>query len=254
MCSLFIEKLKKIISILILTIGAVGILFAQKQLPQNLPRLDRQKIHFGYSLGLNSMDFTIRPSDEFVSSFDTVQSVNVRRLIGFNINMIANIRLTEFLNLRFTPGMIFGQRNLDYKYVEDGNYHRHSMMIESTFLDFPLSLKYKAHRINNFRPFILGGVAVRYDLAAQKKIKVDEYPKIRLRPFDVYYEVGVGLDFFLEYFMFGIEIKSSWGTFNIVEYDASEYTDYYDRLNSHFVTIGFHFEGGKISNIKKRNK
>lgn len=216
----------------------------------NLPKLDNQVAHFGYSLGLNRMDFVIRPSDLFLPSFDTVYAVEVGRFVGFNINMIANLRLAEYLDLRFLPGLIFGQRNLEYKYIKNGEYRRHSMMLESTFLDFPLCLKYRAARINNWRPFIIGGTSARIDLAAQRKVDPSERPKIRLKPFDTYYEFGVGADFFLEYFMFGIELKSSWGLFNMVVYDDSQYSEYYKKLNSHMLILSFHFEGGKIDKIK----
>lgn len=223
---------------------------AQKDVPLNLPKLDNQIAHFGYSLGLNMMDFTIRPSDLFLPSFDTIYAVEVGRYVGFNINMISNLRLANYLDLRFLPGLIFGQRNIEYKYIKNGEFRKHNMMIESTFLDFPLYLKYRAARISNWRPFLIGGVSGRIDLAAQKKINPAEQPKIRLKPLDAYYEIGVGADFFLEYFMFGIELKSSWGIFNIVQYDYSQFSEYYKRLNSHMIILSFHFEGGKIDKIK----
>ena len=226
------------------------IAFSQKDRPLNLPKLDNQVAHFGYSLGLNMMDFTIRPSDMFLPAYDTVYAVEIGRFVGFNINMISNLRLAEYLDVRFLPGLMFGQRNINYKYIKNGEYRRHSMMIESTFIDLPIYLKYRSSRINNWRPFIIGGVSTRYDLAAQKRIKPEEKPKIRLRPFDAYYEVGVGADFFLEYFMFGIELKGSWGILNMVEYDQSQYSDYFRRLNSRMLILSFHFEGGKIDKIK----
>lgn len=194
------------------------------------------------------MDFTIRPSAEFLT-MDTVYGVEVDRYIGFNISMISNLRITNHLNVRFLPGLIFGQRNLDYKVKRPDGFRRHSMMIESTFIDFPLLLKYKAVRLNNFRPYIVAGASHRIDLAAQRTISPDERPKIRLNRHNVYYEVGVGTDFFLEYFMFAIELKASWGIINNVAYDDTEFSLMYDRLNSRMVILSFHFEGGQIDRI-----
>lgn len=236
---------------LIILISIIGLnLGAQKAIPMNLPKLDNQVAHFGYSLGLNTMDFTIRPSDVFLPGFDTVYAVEVGKFIGFNINMISNLRLAEYIDVRFLPGLMFGQRNLKYKYIKNGEYRLHNMMIESTFLDFPVYLKYRAARINNWRPFVLAGADCRIDLASQRKINPDERPKIRLKPVDAYYEVGLGADFFLEYFMFGIELKSSWGLFNVVAYDDSQFSEYFRKLNSHMYVLSFHFEGGKIDKIK----
>ncbi|MGM0650211.1 MAG: porin family protein [Bacteroidota bacterium] len=241
---------RKLITILIF--GCILLWFqdteAQRRVPHNLPKLDNQPAHFGYSLGLNIMDFTLKPSAEFFT-FDTVYAVENRPYVGFNINMIANLRLMKYLDLRFNPGLNFGQRDLEYKLLENGVFSKHVMRIESTFLDFPFLLKYKAERYNNFRPFLVGGASVRYDLAAQKKIDPDDRPKIKLNPMDTYYEIGMGVDFFLEYFMFAVEVKGSFGMFNAVRYDNTEYTNYFEKLNSKMLIISFHFEGGKIDKI-----
>lgn len=127
-------------------------------------------------------------------------------------------------------------------------------MIESTFIDLPIQFKYKAARISNWRPFLTAGASARIDMAAQKKIKPEEYPKIRLRRFDVYYEIGAGVDFFLEYFMFGIELKASWGILNDIVYDGTQYSSYFKRLNSRMLLICFNFEGGKLDFIRKHRK
>jgi len=229
--------------------------YAQKEKPFNLPKLDAQIVHFGYSLGLNTMDFVIRPSDRFLTqAIDTIYGVEVGRFVGFNINIISNFRIANYVDFRFTPGLVFGQRNLHYKHIYKGEIRRHTMMIESTFVDLPIQFKYKAARISNWRPFLTAGASARIDMASQKKIKPEEYPKIRLRRFDVYYEIGTGVDFFLEYFMFGIELKASWGILNDVVYDGSQYASYFKRLNSRMLLICFNFEGGKLDFIKKHRK
>lgn len=222
----------------------------------NLERLDLQIAHFGYSLGLNMMDFTIRPSDNFLipTTFDTVYGVEVGRYVGFNVNMIANLRIGKYFDLRFLPGLNFGQRALHYKYMKYGEFQKRSMQIESTFIDLPLLIKYKAERINNWRPFLIAGIDGKIDLAAQKKIKPEDYPKIRLKSVDAYYEIGIGVDFFLEYFMFGIELKASWGINNIVFPDNTAFTDYYKKMNSRMLHLSFHFEGGKLGSFKGLSK
>lgn len=230
--------------------------FAQKEKPLNLPKLDEQTIHFGYSLGLNTMDFMIRPAERFLTpAIDTIYGVEIGRYVGFNINIISNVRLGKYFDFRFLPGLVFGQRELHYKFLnKKGEIQRHTMMIESTFVDLPIQFKYRAARISNWRPFITAGASARFDMASQKKIKPDEYPKIRLRRFDVYYEIGAGVDFFLEYFMFGIELKASWGILNDVVYDGSQYSDCFKKLNSRMLLICFNFEGGKLDFVKKHRK
>lgn len=248
--------MKKFIPFILLAFFLSTSLFSQKQHPLNLERLDLQIVHFGYSLGLNMMDFTIRPSDNFLADFptDTVFGVEVGRFVGFNVNMIANIRLGKYFDLRFLPGINFGQRALHYKYIRYGEFQKKTMNIESTFLDIPIIVKYKAARINNWRPFVIAGIDGKCDLASQKKIAAKDMPKIRLSRWDAYYEIGGGIDLFLEYFMFGIEVKASWGIFNICERDNTQFTAYYKKLNSRMIHISFHFEGGKIDFLKAKYK
>lgn len=226
---------------------------AQKRRPENLPKLDYQPAHFGYSLGLNTMDFTFKPSAQFYT-FDTVFGVENQRYVGFNINMIANLKLAKYLDVRVMPGLNFGQRDLEYKIIDDGVYKKHNMRIESTFLDLPILLKYRSERFGNFRPYLVGGGSLKWDLAAQRKIAPEDKPKIRLTRFNPYYEVGIGVDFFLEYFMFAIEVKGAFGMLNNVRYDGSEFTNIYDRLDSKMLMVSFHFEGGKMDGLSWFNK
>ena len=138
--------------------------------------------------------------------------------------------------------MNFGQRDLVYLLLEDNIFREHVMKIESIFLDFPLVFKYKAERLNNFRPYLVGGGSIRYDMASQKKVKEAEKPKIRLLPFDAYYEVGFGIDYYLQYFKFSYELKFAVGVFNVVNYDQTTYTQALQRLNSKMIILSFHFE------------
>ena len=120
------------------------------------------------------------------------------------------------------------------------------MKIESTYIDLPLILKYKATRINNIRPYVLGGFNIRNDMARNKEFNEDEKIYIKLKPFDIFYEIGVGVDFYLAYFKFSTEIKYSVGTLNVVSPQASddypEFANSIDRLNSRMFMVSLHFE------------
>ena len=142
------------------------------------------------------------------------------------------------------PGLDFGQRNISYvlKSKKDTAYYTHEMKIESIFLDFPLLLKYKAARLNNYRPYLIGGASVRYDLASQKKIKEEEKPKIRLNPLDFYYELGFGIDFYLPYFKLSTELKLAVGLMNVLNRDNTEFTSSIGKMNSKLILLSFHFE------------
>lgn len=190
------------------------------------------------------MDFSIKHSNDFLSVNDSIDKIENGRQLGFNISIVSSLRLGEYFDLRFLPGLSFGQRNLSYSYFVAGQnrYSTKTMKIESTFLNFPFIIKYKAKRINNYRPYVIGGASFALDLASQKSIKEEEKPKIRLDPFDVYYEFGFGIDYYLTYFKFSTEIKYTVGLFDVLKGDGTKYSTSIDRMTSKVLFIVFHFE------------
>lgn len=223
---------------------------AQKQVPKNLKKYDVVKLHFGMALGFNRTDGVIYNSDKFFG-LDSVYSVETQAVPGFNINIVVNYNLNKYWGIRFLPGLNFGQRDLHYIVydpVEEKPFEK-VMQIESTYLDFPLFLQLKSERINNFRAYVIGGLSYKYDLSSQKKIKEDEKPKIRFNPHILNYEIGLGTDFFLQYFKFAIEVRYIRGVNNMIKYDASQYTQSIAKMENQMFFVTFLFEGSDTDGL-----
>ncbi len=225
-------------------------IWGQQQRQQNLPLLDKKRLHFGFTVGTNIMDFTIDKADNFFSEkqFNQVYAIENKSSVGFHLGPISNLRINDYFHLRLLIDLSFGQRDLSYWLVEDTTMAyptltKHTMKLSSTYIEFPLLLKYKAMRLNNFSPYLIAGINPKIDLAAQKKIKEEEMPKIKLNRFDVAYEIGWGIDFYLPYFRLSTELKYSVGLINAVVPDGTQYTDAIKRMNSRMWMISFHFEG-----------
>jgi len=225
-------------------------ILAQQQRLQNLPQLDRKWLHFGFTVGTNIMDFTIDKADNFfsVEEFNQIYAIENEPNVGFHLGPVSNLRINDYLHLRLLIDLSFGQRNLSYWMVNDTaaaspTLTKHTMKLSSTYIEFPLLLKYKAMRLNNISPYLLAGINPKIDLAAQKKIKEEEMPKIRLNRFDLAYELGCGIDFYLPYFRFSTELKYSVGLLNASVPDGTQYTDAIKRMNSRMWMLSFHFEG-----------
>lgn len=230
--------MKKILIIILIVFSLIPV-NGQKKKVQNDPGYDYKLIHFGFTVGLNTMDFGIRrPLDPFV--FADVTKISP----GFQVSIVSDLRLANYLSLRFLPGITFGQRTL-YFYKNDTLFDR-KMDIESNFLDFPLLVKYKAKRVNNYSPYFIAGGTIRHDLAARKEYEEDSNIYVRLKPFDVYFEIGFGIDYYLQYFKFSTEMKLSVGLRNVLVDDPAagfpQYVNSIDRLNSYVVMLCFHFE------------
>ncbi len=209
----------------------------------NYQEIDQQPLHFGFTLGLNTLDFGIKVSAPAYLK-DSLTADVTELYAGFHVNIVSEYRLTDYLAVRFLPGLIFGQRNIVFWYNNE-ELHK-EMKLESNLLDFPIMLKYKAKRINNYRPYMIFGGNVRYDMAAKKDYEDAEEVYVRLNRLDYYAEVGFGIDFYLRYFKFSTEFKYSLYFRNMIADDQHsrfpEYTNTIERLNSSVFLFSMHFE------------
>lgn len=177
---------------------------------------DEYPVHFGFALGLNTMDCAIEGS----SSLEMLS-------YGFSIQAVANFRLHEYLDLRTVPGISFGDRNLKFGEEEHG--------MRVSYVDIPLLIKYKSHRTSNVRPYVTAGGSMRYllnkiafdlDMEGEPAPPDDEITAahkydLELQRFEPYFDAGAGVDFYLPFFKFTIEFRGSWGLQDCVRY-ASE--------------------------------
>jgi len=259
--------LRKILLFLLIALSVSA--FAQDEPILNYQKIDHKPFHFGYTLGLNTMDFGIYPSEASFtpdgSRIDTFPEIN-RLSPGIDIGIVTNFRISEYLDFRLLPGISLGQRNLNYYRYPDNESgvppdendpdaeqpdstvltKESPMRIGSTFINVPIALRYEAKRYRNIRPYIIGGVNLRWDMARNKDFNAEEGIFIKLKPFDVYLEGGMGMDFYLPYFKLSVELKLSVGTLNVLDPDKHEqlpgYVSSLDKLKSRMVSLSFHFE------------
>jgi hypothetical protein len=217
--------------------------FGQKQKPKNESWYDEKVLHFGFSLGFNAMDFNITPSQTFLDSTSLYPEVSILNP-GINIQIVTDLRPARYMDIRFLPGVSFGQRVI--RYYKDGILYNDQQKLESSFLEFPLLLKLKGDRLNNVRPYVITGLNYRYDLAAKKEFDEDKPVYIRLKRPDLYYEMGAGMDFYLTYFKLSIELKMSNGFSDILVKEAppghAEFYNAIEKMKSQIWVLSFHFE------------
>jgi hypothetical protein len=210
----------------------------------NLPKFDKRPYHFGFLLGMNQMNFALKTVDD-LGDFDTVRGITTKPEFGFDIGIVSSLRLTKYLSLRFVPTLSFGNRTVQYDVIFNDTLNiTQYKRVESTFMSFPLYLKYQSRRLGNFRAYMIGGFNYSIDLASQekKRNKEGEAP-IKLRRHDYMADIGAGFDFFLPYFKFGVELKMSYGLKNLLVPENTVYTNTIKRLNSKIFQLSFTFEG-----------
>jgi hypothetical protein len=196
-------------------------------------------VHFGFLLGLNSLDFKITPQ---AYQADTLYILKSQEQKGFNLGIVSNFRLGRNADLRFLPTLSFAERDINYTIEIDGELENIRKDVASTFLAFPLSLKFKSNRYNNGRAYLMSGLKYSLDLASQEGIDDEGQDLIKLNKHDFLYEVGFGIDFYLEYFKFSPELKASFGLVDMLVHDDTQYSNSIKRLASHGFTITLTFE------------
>lgn len=224
-------------SITPLLISLLLVLFSGTQLRAqgNLPFTDEKPVHFGFSLGVNFMDFAVIPASK---DYD----VSVSNIIpGFSVGAISDLRLSRYLNLRFTPTLMLSQRMLDYPDSSGTD-------ILSVPLYLPIYLKYSSVRTGNFRPYLIAGGGLWIDWGRNKERTV------LLKPFDALIEAGAGCNIYFSFFKLAPELKFSFGFNNMLtpldERDAGallnpqtiHHTESLSKLTTRMITLTFNFE------------
>jgi len=239
--------MKKIVILLILTLTIKGhAQFARSMFSKdpviNLENFQKQRVYFGFYLGFNSYDFKM--------DYKTVgEDILIKKSTGFNVGLVADLKLQEYVSLRFEPGLYYTKRDLQYpeSYFSATTPTPSDKLreVNSTYLHFPLLLKFLALRTGNVRPYILGGVSTTLNLSSNSKSKDDNLQqRFRVKPWTQNYELGLGIDFFSEYFIFSPSIRGVFGLNDelIRDYDdLSPWTGNIESMKTRAVFINFTF-------------
>lgn len=165
----------------------------------NLENFQKSRVHWGFYLGLNFYDFQF----DYKS---VTKDLEVLNTTGFNVGLIGNLRLHENIDLRFEPGLYYTERNLTYPDIVDLNDRFRE--VKSTYINFPLLLKFSSKRFGNVRPYLVGGVSRSLNLSSYEDSPDDNESEVfRMTKWTNNYEVGFGVDLYLEYFIFSPSIR-----------------------------------------------
>lgn len=237
--------MKRVIVIIVLVFSAA---MGYSQQMENLRNFDKRYFHFGFALGYNTSDFYLDRNILEDYNRDSLLVLDVERRPGFNLGIVSSLDLSPTFKIRFLPTLSFQERNLSYTYaVNNDSTVTWNKKIESTFLDFPLVMKFRTERIKNFAAYCLAGGRFGLDMSSNKDVQnssaslKDQVIKIT-KP-DYGFEVGGGIDLFLEYFKFGVELKLSTGLKNVIIQENTQFSTPIDRLRTKMWTLSFTFEG-----------
>lgn len=203
----------------------------------NLENFQKKRVHWGYFLGFNTYDFKFEYEEN-------APDILTETVVGFNVGLVGNLRLHEYLDLRLEPGLYYTQRNLTFPgFVLEQDYLRE---VKSTYIHIPLLLKFSSERIGNIRPYLVGGVSTALNLSSSYNATDDNaMGRFRMNQWSTNYEVGFGIDLFFEWFIFSPSIRGVFGMGNEVVPDNDPNSPWTGNIKSMetraiFVNFTFH--------------
>lgn len=240
--------LKRFLYIILVSLLCSSIGYGQSRPKvQNYKKFDQKLFHFGFMLGINTADFTTYYQPNLLADYNTY-SIQNKRQPGFQLGLIGTMKLgTPLIRLRFIPSISFQERILNYTYLsadEEIPFEFHEERVGSTNLDFPLLIKFRTKRYNNFAAYVIGGAQYTLDLQSKQNAgqKFGD-PFIKIFRDDFQYQVGGGVDFFFTFFKFSIELKLSHGFKNALIQDGTRLSEPINKLYNRVWHISFTFEG-----------
>lgn len=221
---------------------ACSVLCAQPEKVKSLPYIDQRRVHFGFVLGMHTQDLAFSHTGKIQPNGESWYAEIPEFSIGFSVGLVSDMAFTESLNLRFTPSMYFGNKNIVLREASTGN--RITQDIKSNYILMPVHLRYSARRVNNYRPYLTAGFNPTVDISKRK-----DTPLV-LNRFDMAFEVGLGCDLYLPFFKLIPELKFSLGLLDVLKHKRPDlkdparivYTEGIRKANSRMVSLLFYFE------------
>ena len=231
---------RRLFIICICFLSAVS-LMAQKEKVKNQPYAVLKWFHLGFHVGIHTQDM-ILTNNGLATNGETWYAEIPSYSVGFSVGVIGDMYLNPYFNLRFIPTINFGDKKFVFRRQEDGEEFRTS--VRSSYLQFPLSIKYSSLRLNNCRPYLTAGVYGALDLGRRKG------NPLLLKGFDAGVEVGIGCNIYLPFFRLCPELKFSFGLLDLLEknrpdlegQETIKYSDALSGAKSRMVTLTFNFE------------
>ncbi len=210
---------------------------------ENRPYADLRRWHLGFSIGAFAEDLRLTHNGLITDLGEQWRADQPGYQPGFTVTGLVALRLNNYFSVRFSPGMMFGSRDIRFREVTSGAEQRQN--IKSTYVILPLDLKYAAMRVRNARPYVTAGIMPAFDVAKKRS------DFLKLKSSEMFLSIGFGCDFYLPYFKLIPEIKFCLGLTDVLTHDRPDLADDPDKLKftnslakatSKMIVLTFYFE------------
>jgi opacity protein-like surface antigen len=220
--------------------------------------VDNQPLHFGFTFQYLASEYKLLKRSDWKGPFNDpydgspminskMKSLGSPVSPGFGLGFVSDFRLGKNADLRFTPGLNFADRLVNYEY-DDPSFSVQKK-VQSTLVDLPLGFKIKSDRQNNFRAYLIAGAKYSIDIGSKKKSDdialAPEAKFLKNTKNTLWYETGIGFDLYFEFFKMSPEIKFAQSVKSVLkDKDRTEnpYTAPIDKLFIRNFQFSLYFE------------
>lgn len=214
-----------------------------KQEINNRPYADLKRIHLGFSVGMHLQDLKFTHNGLVNSEGQQWVAEVPGYSPGFCVNVLGDLRLHKYFNLRLSPGMYFGSKTVEM--IDALGEATARQDIKSAYVVVPLDLKISGERWHNSRPYVTVGAMGAFDVSKKRA------DMLRFKSFDAYLTLGIGCDFYLPFFKLNPEVKFCFGLTDILQHkrpdldddpEAIKMTNSLKKVKSNMIVFTFYFE------------
>jgi len=198
--------------------------------------VDYEKIHWGFSFHYVTSSFKVFESENLQAPYSDpsvrgpLAGVTSPMKAGVGLGLLADLKLGNNTNLRFSPSILFADKSINYSYTDSinvvsGNPDIPHKQVKASLLELPLTLKFKSDRRTNYGIYLLGGG--KYSVNVVPKSTTDDSAEtatdkfVKLKPGFFSYELGLGVDIYFSWFKMSPEIKWSQSIGNVLDKSES---------------------------------
>jgi hypothetical protein len=231
--------------------------------------VDDENVHFGFTFQYTGSSYKINKNKDWRAPYrsqedptklspltDSLNAMYSKSSPGFGIGFVVNGRVNNHIDVRLTPTLVFTDRLMEYEYAPNGSGNQINTpglpsniekKVIATLVEFPLGIKIKSDRRNNFRAYMLYGAKYSMDIASKKKtddtILEEQFKYLKNKKSYWSLEAAFGMDLYFEYFKMSPEIKLSYSLNDILDRTTPNPYNYpIDKLMLRHVTFSLFFE------------
>ena len=236
--------MKSFLTLFFVFFSVLPTLYGQNQNLENLKTSDKKRLRFGYYLGLNAVGAKM---EYLPTSSSQPFRLAIKPKPSFDVGLLADVRINEFLNIRFHPGVAFVEREIIFPFSEESfSKPLRERAVKSNYVRFPLGIKLNARRIQNTRPFLMVSMSLNINITSEEtNLNDNQQGTFRMKRNMYAWEFAIGTDIYLPYFKLTPSVHGIFALNNEIVPDNnpnSDFTRYIASMKSRGVFLRFTFE------------